>query len=119
MSIPCSLLLALVVLRGGGEMISSGVRMLESGRGGCRVDLVQRVSRHAPVIYFLRAHGLTVGGGAFTFLFILVFICAVTGMLSWLTYRYVEKPALRLKARSRHATDPRVSPEPQPQASPT
>ena len=30
LSIPCSLLLALVVLRGGGERISSGVRILES-----------------------------------------------------------------------------------------
>jgi peptidoglycan/LPS O-acetylase OafA/YrhL len=38
----------------------------------------------------------------------LAFVFAVTGVLSWLTYSYVEKPALRLKAKGRPAPEVRV-----------
>lgn len=55
---------------------------------------------HYPVILWLRENGLTAGGlGGLALNLALVAI--VTGALSALTYRYVERPALRRKRRSR------------------
>jgi len=53
---------------------------------------------HGPVIDFLREHGLTTAGRS-GFGVNLALVVAVTGVLSLVTYRYVERPALRLKAR--------------------
>jgi peptidoglycan/LPS O-acetylase OafA/YrhL len=56
---------------------------------------------HVPVMLWLRNHGLTSGAGVPGFALNLVLAATVTGALAWLTYRYVEKPALRLKSRGR------------------
>jgi peptidoglycan/LPS O-acetylase OafA/YrhL len=65
---------------------------------------------HFPVIEWLREQGLTVDGGwgALALNFLLVAI--VAGALSALTYRYVERPALRHKRRGRRETTPRPQP---------
>jgi len=69
---------------------------------------------HYPVILWLREHGLTAGGASGLALnFVLV--ATVAGGLSALTYRYVERPALRHKRRGRRATtadDSRVTSAP-------
>ena len=57
---------------------------------------------HYPVILWLREHGLTAGGPAGLALN-LVLVAIVAGGLSALTYRYVERPALRHKRRGRRA----------------
>jgi peptidoglycan/LPS O-acetylase OafA/YrhL len=59
---------------------------------------------HYPVIWWLRDHGLTLGGGWEDLLINAAIVVAVAGALSALTYRYVERPALARK----HST--RVSP---------
>lgn len=56
---------------------------------------------HGPIILSLRTHGLTSGGGFGAFALNLIVVASVTGVVSWLTYKFVEKPALRLKARTR------------------
>ena len=53
---------------------------------------------HYPVILWLREHGLTTGGWAGLLLNGLL-VGAVSGALAALTYRYVERPALRRKQR--------------------
>jgi peptidoglycan/LPS O-acetylase OafA/YrhL len=53
---------------------------------------------HYPVILWLREHGLTSGGAAGLALNLVV-VGVVAGALSALTYRYVERPALRHKRR--------------------
>jgi peptidoglycan/LPS O-acetylase OafA/YrhL len=64
---------------------------------------------HFPVISWLQSHGLTLGGGWGALLLNLIEASLVTGALSALTYRYVERPALRRK-RSTRTTD--VAPAP-------
>jgi peptidoglycan/LPS O-acetylase OafA/YrhL len=57
---------------------------------------------HVPIIFWLREHGLTGGGGGYgTYAVNLLVVASVTGVFAWLTYRYVEKPALRFKSRTR------------------
>ncbi len=66
---------------------------------------------HYPVILWLRENGLTAGGTAGLALNLLL-VAVVAGGLSALTYRYVERPALRHKRRGRRAlteTDPPVT----------
>ena len=55
---------------------------------------------HEPLIRFLQAHGLTFAGRA-GFLANLALTAAITLLLSFVTYRLVEAPALRLKSRAR------------------
>lgn len=57
---------------------------------------------HYPVILWLRENGLTAGGPAGLVLNLLL-VGAVAGGLSALTYRYVERPALRRKRRGHRA----------------
>jgi peptidoglycan/LPS O-acetylase OafA/YrhL len=59
---------------------------------------------HYPVIDWLREQGLTVDGGWAALGFNFVLVAIVAGGLSALTYRYVERPALRHKRRARRAT---------------
>jgi peptidoglycan/LPS O-acetylase OafA/YrhL len=59
---------------------------------------------HYPVIDWLREQGLTVDGGWAALGFNFVLVAIVAGGLSALTYRYVERPALRHKRRGRRAT---------------
>lgn len=55
---------------------------------------------HGPVIDFLREQGLTASGRS-GFPVNLALVTAMTGALSLVTYRWVERPALRLKTRRR------------------
>ena len=60
---------------------------------------------HIPVITWLRAHGLTLGGWGGLLLNLAV-AALVAGALSALTYRFVERPALRHKRSTRVASPP-------------
>jgi peptidoglycan/LPS O-acetylase OafA/YrhL len=64
-----------------------------------------------PIIRWMREQGLTFQGeaGFFANLFM---ICVVVGVASWLTYRFVEKPALARKPKS----EPRALPSTEPDA---
>jgi peptidoglycan/LPS O-acetylase OafA/YrhL len=53
---------------------------------------------HEPLIHWLRGHGGTFAGSG-GFLVNLVVVAAAAGGLAWLTYRYVELPALSRKRR--------------------
>jgi peptidoglycan/LPS O-acetylase OafA/YrhL len=55
---------------------------------------------HEPMVYWLRGHGLTFDGAA-GFVVNLAVLAGVAGALAWLTYRYVELPALAHKQRQR------------------
>ena len=55
---------------------------------------------HEPLVRFLQSHGLTFAGRA-GFFANLALTAAITLLLSFVTYRLVEAPALRLKSRAR------------------
>ena len=101
MAIPCALLLALVVLPSSTRR-SYLTRFLEStpvvaaGLASYSVYLW-----HKPIILFLAKHGLSPHGGSAALAGGLLTVSVITGILSWLTYRYIEKPPLRFKAKSR------------------
>jgi peptidoglycan/LPS O-acetylase OafA/YrhL len=100
MALACGLLLASVVLPGGDRQRRSLlVRALEV-RPIVAVGLVSYslFLWHEPLIRWLREHGMTLSGSA-GFVANLVVVGAVAGLLSVLTYRYIELPALRRKAR--------------------
>ncbi len=79
---------------------------------------------HYPIISFLDAHGLTLGKGWQNLPINLAEVALVAGVLSGLTYRFVERPALRRKrstassatARSAAASDRAEAPPPAPAA---
>jgi peptidoglycan/LPS O-acetylase OafA/YrhL len=101
MSIACGLLLALVALPADTRR-SPLIRVLESTPlVGAGLVSYSVYLWHMPVLLFLRKHGLTVEGGAGALALNLFSVAVATYALSWLTYRYVEKPALRWKARRR------------------
>jgi peptidoglycan/LPS O-acetylase OafA/YrhL len=54
---------------------------------------------HTPVIWWFKDRDWVAGGGLDGLAVDLLLIVAVTVPLSWLTYNFVEKPALRLKRR--------------------
>jgi peptidoglycan/LPS O-acetylase OafA/YrhL len=56
---------------------------------------------HYPIISWLRDHGLTFAGGWGDLFVNLAIIASVAGVLSALTYRFVEVPALRHKRSTR------------------
>jgi peptidoglycan/LPS O-acetylase OafA/YrhL len=66
---------------------------------------------HFPVIMWLKLHGLTMSGGLTALLFNLVEIAIIAGVLSALSYRYVELPALRRKRSTRVQEHPPVQEE--------
>jgi peptidoglycan/LPS O-acetylase OafA/YrhL len=100
LTIPLGLLLALTVLTTPGRR-SRLVAALDSpalvGAGLCSYSVYLW---HYPVILWLRGHNLTIGGGFGAYLVNLLVVAAAVGALSWLSYNYVERPALRFKARS-------------------
>ena len=59
---------------------------------------------HDPLILFLRDNGLTFDGRMGLIANVAI-VFATTVLLSWLTYRFVETPALRLKFRGRDAIE--------------
>jgi peptidoglycan/LPS O-acetylase OafA/YrhL len=74
---------------------------------------------HYPILWWLRDHGLTLGGGWGALLINVVIVGAIAGALSALTYRYVELPALRRKRSTRVAPVPAPQPDfPEPEAAP-
>src|SRR5215211_2693517 len=106
-ALACALLLALVVLPGPEPARPSPlVRLLET-RLFVAAGLVSYslFLWHEPVVRWLEGHRLTMGGAS-GFWINLVALGVIAGGLSALTYRYVERPALSRKARSRVATDP-------------
>jgi peptidoglycan/LPS O-acetylase OafA/YrhL len=78
------------------------VRVLES-RAFVAVGLVSYslFLWHYPLIWWLRDHGLTLGGGWGDLLGNVAIVAVLAGALSALTYRYVELPALRHKRSTR------------------
>jgi peptidoglycan/LPS O-acetylase OafA/YrhL len=64
---------------------------------------------HYPMITWLRQHGLTVGGWS-GLLVNFAIVAVVAGGLSALTYRYVERPALRRKRSTRVVPAPAEQP---------
>jgi peptidoglycan/LPS O-acetylase OafA/YrhL len=101
-ALACALLVALVVLPAPSPERPRRVTRLFASPAMATVGLAAYsvFLWHGPVIDFLREEGLTVSGPS-GFAVNLALVVAVTGVLSLLTYRYVERPALRLKARRR------------------
>ena len=100
-AIACGLLLALVVLPPP-HLRSRLVSVLDSPIPiGIGLISYSVFLRRYTVMLWLRGHDLTHGGGFKGFAFNFVLAAVITGALSWVTYRFVERPALRLKARSR------------------
>jgi peptidoglycan/LPS O-acetylase OafA/YrhL len=102
MALACGLFLSLIVLAGSGrERPRALVGWLEAGP----IVWVGVVSYslflwHEPIIWWLRDRGLLISGGALAFLLDLVIVGTITLVLSALTYKLVELPALRLKSRT-------------------
>jgi peptidoglycan/LPS O-acetylase OafA/YrhL len=107
----CALLLALVVLpTAAKETHHVFLRFLELRP----VRTVGTISYgiflwHVPILFWLRAHGLFLSGLA-GFLVNTLLLFVVTAACSYVTYRYVEAPALRLKQRRLHASQGRAVP---------
>lgn len=98
----CALVLALVVLPPK-DRAKPGLllRVLESPVL-VRIGLVSYslFLWHEPLVRFLREHGLTFPGPG-GFLVNILVVATVAGLASALTYRFIEVPALALKARTR------------------
>jgi peptidoglycan/LPS O-acetylase OafA/YrhL len=101
-ALACALLVALVVLPAATPERPRRLTRFFDSRAIATVGLASYsiFLWHGPVIDFLREHGVTVSGRS-GFAVNLALVLAVTGALSLLTYRYVERPALALKARRR------------------
>jgi peptidoglycan/LPS O-acetylase OafA/YrhL len=56
---------------------------------------------HVPVIRWLDSRGMTAGGGVPALLVNLLEVAVIAGVLSAVTYRFVERPALRRKSSTR------------------
>jgi peptidoglycan/LPS O-acetylase OafA/YrhL len=103
MALACALLVALVVLTPPDR--SYLVRLLETRwLVGLGIISYSVFLWHDPIIWFLRDHGLTFAGRIGLVANVAI-VFATTVVLSWLTYRFVEAPALRLKFRDRGATE--------------
>jgi peptidoglycan/LPS O-acetylase OafA/YrhL len=102
MTIPCGLLLAIVVLP---DPTRPRHWLLDS-RPLVAVGLASYslFLWHEPVVHWLRAQGLTLDGAG-GFVVNLVVLALVAGLLSSLTYRYVEVPAMS-RRRRQVPTDP-------------
>jgi peptidoglycan/LPS O-acetylase OafA/YrhL len=98
-TIPCGLLLAIVVLPDPGPMRRWLPSVLDS-RLLVAVGLASYslFLWHEPLVHLLRERGLTMEGASGFFVNLIV-LASVAGLLSWVTYRYVELPALSRKSR--------------------
>jgi peptidoglycan/LPS O-acetylase OafA/YrhL len=109
MTIPCGLLLAIVVLPDPTPARQWLPGLLDS-RPLVAIGLVSYslFLWHEPLVHWFREQGLTlVGTGGFVVN--LIVLTMVTGLLSWLTYRYVEVPAMSRRRRQAPPTDLAVS----------
>jgi peptidoglycan/LPS O-acetylase OafA/YrhL len=114
MALACALLLALVVLTPADSSLL--VRLLETRWVvGLGVISYSIFLWHDPIIYFLRDQGLTFDGRV-GLIANLIIVFTTTVLCSWVTYRFVEAPALRLKFRGRRTID--TPPASQVQAAP-
>lgn len=109
MALACALFVALVVLPGSHERPSRLVKALES-RPLVAVGLVSYslFLWHEPLIFWLRHHNLTLPGSA-GFASNIVISGAVAFALSVVSYRFVELPPLRRKARTPPASSARTA----------
>jgi peptidoglycan/LPS O-acetylase OafA/YrhL len=119
MALACGLLLILVVVPGSRPNAPGLLRVLESrplvATGVISYSLFLW---HEPLVRWLEAHGLTFAGAG-GFFINLVVLGTLAWLLSALTYRYVELPALRRKSRRARAREPvQVVPAHQAQAAP-
>ena len=98
-TLACALLLALVVLAAGEPASARALARILEARPFVAVGLISYslFLWHEPVVRWLQRHGWTLGGAAGFWVNLLV-LGAVSGVLSGLTYRYVERPALSRKA---------------------
>jgi peptidoglycan/LPS O-acetylase OafA/YrhL len=98
-TIPLGLLLAIVVLPDPGPMRRWLPSVLDS-RPLVAVGLASYslFLWHEPLVHLLRERGLTMEGASGFFVNLIV-LATVAGLLSWVTYRYVELPALSRKSR--------------------
>lgn len=108
LALGCSLLLALVVLPDAGRRSSRLTKLLET-----RVMVAIGLASyslflwHEPLVRWLAAHGLTLGGRG-GFLVNVLIVSSLSGVLAALSYHLVERPALVRKARpSREEIDTR------------
>jgi peptidoglycan/LPS O-acetylase OafA/YrhL len=109
-SVACALLLALVALAPH-DRPSRLVRLLETRPFAATGVVSYSIYLwHLPVILFLLDHDLLPVGSVGAYATSLLIVAALVGALSALTYRYVEKPALRLKARRRETERQQNSP---------
>jgi peptidoglycan/LPS O-acetylase OafA/YrhL len=99
MTIPCGLLLAIVVLPDPTPSRHWLPTLLDS-RPLVAIGLASYslFLWHEPLVHWLREQGLTLDGTG-GFVVNLVVLAMVTGLLSWLTYRYVEAPAMSRRRR--------------------
>jgi peptidoglycan/LPS O-acetylase OafA/YrhL len=101
-TLACALLLALVVIPASEPTSASAlVRLLET-RPFVGVGLVSYslFLWHEPIVRWLQLHGWTVGGAGGFWINLLV-LGMLSGVLSGLTYLYVERPALSRKSGRR------------------
>jgi peptidoglycan/LPS O-acetylase OafA/YrhL len=105
MTIPCGLLLAIVVLPNPTPARHWLPALLDS-RPLVAIGLVSYslFLWHEPLAHWLREQSLTLAGGG-GFVVNLVVLAMMTGLLSWLTYRYVEVPAMSRRRRQSPPTD--------------
>jgi peptidoglycan/LPS O-acetylase OafA/YrhL len=108
-AIACGLLLALVVMPAPGARSRLVGSLDTPALIGAGLVSYSVYLWHYPVILWLRDHGLTVGGGFGAFALNLGIVAGVVGVLSWLTYSWVERPAMRLKGH-KHVASPKPSP---------
>jgi peptidoglycan/LPS O-acetylase OafA/YrhL len=105
MTIPCGLLLAIVVLPDPTPARHWLPALLDS-RPLVAIGLVSYslFLWHEPLTHWLREQSLTLAGTG-GLVVNLVVLALVTGLLSWLTYRYVEVPAMSRRRRQAPTTD--------------
>jgi len=96
--VACALVVALVVLPGAPRL---GLRRALEARAVVAAGIVSYsvFLWHEPLLRWLRLQGATADGGA-GFALNLALVALLTGVLSVVTYRLVEEPALRLRART-------------------
>jgi peptidoglycan/LPS O-acetylase OafA/YrhL len=102
MALACGLFLSLIVLAGSGrDRTPASMGWLEA-RPIVWVGVVSYslFLWHEPIIWWLRDRGLLASGGAAGFLLNVVIVGTVSLLLSALTYKLVELPALRRKSRT-------------------
>jgi peptidoglycan/LPS O-acetylase OafA/YrhL len=100
MALVCALVLGLVVLQTAEKQRQTAILRVLETRPVIWVGLVSYsvFLWHGPIVRWLAGHDVVLGGQG-GFVVNTIFLLALTLACSGLTYRFVEEPALRLKAR--------------------